>query len=89
MPPQAMPPTLPGTTSVPRSDGGVKNPSARSARNRLAAPGAILVGSTPGVARASASVRRERARRRGKGCVGDATSPATSLSGHGALLDAE
>ena len=30
MPPQAMPPMLPGTTRVPRSEGGVKKPSARN-----------------------------------------------------------
>ena len=81
MPPHAMPPTLPGTTSVPCSDGGVKNPSDRSLLDRVPAPRAILVGQRPRPPRPSASCARASAARAGNGCVGDASSPGTSLFG--------
>ena len=86
MPPHATPPTFPGMTSEPCSDGGVKRPSERSAADRAAAPRAILVGRSPGIAgrkRRSCQRRRrgwKRLRRR-RHLTGDIAP------GHGPLLD--
>ena len=80
MPPHAMPPALPGTTSVPFSDGGVKNPSARSAlivaRHQLRSS-SFVPQASPGFNAVGASARGAV----GNGCVGDAISPGTSLFG--------
>ena len=71
MPPHAMPPTLPGTTSVPFSDGGVKKPSDRSAAmvsRHQARSSSVAPQASSGFKAVGASASRrcgERLRRRG------------------------
>ncbi len=82
MPPQLVPPALPGNINEPRRLGGVYMPSQRSDLNvsRHLRPSQL---SSPKASSGSSVVAVRGGGAEGNGCVGDVISPGTSVCGTG------